>query len=72
MKELCLSFHLIPILLVYDEHKLRYGLFTMYTIAIQYVSRVAMKTVRFHIAQMSLRIYFSHLVSPMRNCPGGC
>ena len=68
MKGQCLSFHLVPTLmvLVYDEHKLRYDYFTMYIVVILYVSRVAMETVRFHIAQMSffLRIFFTHLVGP--------
>ena len=38
----------------------------MYTVVIQYESRVAMETVRFHKAQISffLRIFFSHLVGP--------
>ena len=50
----------------------------MYTVVVQFVSRVAMETIRFYIAQMSffLRIFFFHLVGPseqlahMRNCPG--
>ena len=65
MKGQCPSFYLVPTLSVYDEHKLRYGYFSMYTVVIQYVSRVAMERVKFHLAQNSffLTICFSHLVS---------
>ena len=52
-------------------------------VVIEFVSRVAMETVRFHIAQMMFFLkffffFFFHLgvpvnnLAPMRNCPGGC
>ena len=56
-----LSFHLVSTFLVFDEHKLRYDEFTMYTVVFQYKSAVAMETVRFHIAQMSFFMIFFFL-----------
>ena len=60
IKGQCLSFDLVPTLLIYVEHRLRHEC----TVKIQFVLWVAMETVRFHTAQM--RFHFlediTHLV----------
>ena len=80
IKRQCLSFHLISTLSVYDEYRLRHEQVTICTVLIKFVLWVAMKTVRFHIAQMSffLEAIFSLIqwvpvcnLASMRNGPNG-
>ena len=53
IKRQCLSFYLVPTLSIYDEHRLRYGQFTICTVLNKFVLWVAMETIRFYIAQIS-------------------
>ena len=77
MKGICLTFNLVPRLVVYDKYQLRYDLICMYNPTRKNCIKVAMVTMQFRIAQMCLffkTLFLIHLVprnnlAPMQNIP---